>query len=229
MNTKNTYLAWVCVFVASLVAVGVFHYFPVNFVGGLAGIPAIIALFGALFQLSRDRIAFERTTRLEEEKNRFTVGATSHMANVAFDKHVAFCEEYTATANHAMLTLFRRRPHQDALVEAGMLADVRIKWDVWLDPEITTELGKFEGALRTIGANAWLLQELRADDDRTDAIAQAYGTFAEVMGFETWQGKPVTKDRTLEKVIDKLRKVLGIYELTRLRSELIGRASTKLV
>ena len=33
----------------------------------------------------------------------------------------------------------------------------------------------------------------------------------------------------VEKVIDKLRKVLGIYELTRLRSELIGRASAKLV
>ena len=26
--------------------------------------------------------------QLEESKNRFTVGATSHMANVAFDKHV---------------------------------------------------------------------------------------------------------------------------------------------
>lgn len=85
MNTKYTYLAGVCVFVASLVAVEVFHYFPVNVVSDLAGIPAIIALFGALFQLSRDRIAFERSTQLEEEKTRFTIGAMSHMANVAFD------------------------------------------------------------------------------------------------------------------------------------------------
>jgi len=229
VNTKNTYIAWVSVFGASLVAVGVFHFFPVNVVGDLAGVPAIIALFGALFQLSRDRIAFERSTRLEEEKNRFTVGAMSHMANVAFDKHVAFCEEYTAAANHAMLTLFRKGPHQDALVEAGLLADVRIKWDVWLDPGVVAELGKFEAALQTIGANAFLLKDLRADDDRTEAVAKAYGTFAEVMGFETWEGKPVTKDRTVEKVIDKLRKVLGIYELTRLRSELIGRASAQLV
>jgi hypothetical protein len=60
----------------------------------LAGLPAIAALFAALFQLSRDSIAFDRSVRLEEAKNRFTVGATSHMAIVAFDKHVQFCEEY---------------------------------------------------------------------------------------------------------------------------------------
>ena len=85
------------------------------------------------------------------------------------------------------------------------------------------------GALRTIGAIAWLLGELRAGEgDRTEAIAQAYGTFAEVMGFETWQDKAVTRERTVETVVEKLRKVLGIGELTHLRTELIERASQSL-
>jgi hypothetical protein len=48
------------------------------------------------------------------------------------------------------------------------------------------------------------------------------------MGFETWQGKAVTKERTVEKVVEKLRKILGIGELTRLRSELVERASQNL-
>jgi hypothetical protein len=228
VNNKNTYLGWTIVFVASLGAVAVFHYFPVSIVGDLAGVPAIAALFGALFQLSRDRIAFERSVRMEEAKNRFTVGAMSHMADVAFDKHVSFCEEYTTAVYHAMTTLFRRGPHEEALVEAGALADIRIKWDIWLAPEVTTELGKFEGALRKIGANAMLLRDLRADEHRTEAIQEAYGTFAEVMGFETWQGKAVTKERTVEKVVEKLRKVLGVGELTHLRSELVERASQNL-
>lgn len=228
MNNKNTYLGWAIVFVASLGAVAVFHYFPVSIVGDLAGVPAIAALFGALFQLSRDRIAFERSVQMEEAKNRFTVGAMSHMADVAFDKHVSFCEEYTSAANHAMFTLFKRGPHEDALEEAAALFDVRIKWDIWLAPDVSSELRKFEGALRTIGANAMLLRDLQADEHRTEAIQKAYGTFAEVMGFETWQGKTVTKERTVEKVVEKLRKVLGVGELTHLRSELVERASQNL-
>lgn len=228
VNSRNSYIAWAVVFTASLVAVVIFHFFPVSVVGDLAGVPAIVALFGALFQLSRDSIAFERSVQLEEAKNRLTVGAMSHMANVAFDKHVLFSEEYTATAYGAMATLFRRGPHEEALVDAGALSDIRIKWAVWLAPEVIAELGKFEGALRTIGANAGLLRALRDDEDRTEAIAQAYGTLAEVMGFETWQGKALTRELTVEKVVEKLRKVLGIGELTNLRSELVERASRNL-
>jgi hypothetical protein len=229
VNTKNSYIAWAIVFVASLGAVAVFHYFPVSIVGDLAGVPAIVALFAALFQLSRDQIAFEMSVRLEEAKNRFTVGAMSHMANVAFEKHVLFCEEYTAAVYHAMATLFRRGPHEDALVEAGALSDIRIQWAIWLAPEVTAELGKFEGALAKIGANAGLLGALRAGEgDRTKAIAEAYGTFAEVMGFQTWEGKPLTRELTVDTVIEELRRVLGIGELTRLRTELIERASQSL-
>jgi hypothetical protein len=228
VNNKNIYIAWATVFAASLAAVVVIHYFSASVVGDLAGVPAIAALFGALFQLSRDNIAFERSVRLEEFKNRFTVGATSHMANVAFDKHVLFCEEYTAAVYRAMGTLFRRGPHEEVLGDAGALSDIRIRWAIWLTPKVRAELEKFEGALRKIGANAWLLQQLRADENRTEAISEAYGTFAEVMGFETWQGNPVTGDRTIETVVERLRKVLGIDELTQMRSELIERASQNL-
>ena len=165
---------------------------------------------------------------MEEAKNRVTVGAMSHMANVAFDKHVLFCEEYTALAFGALRTLFRRGPDQDALVHAAALSDIRIKWAVWLEPAITAELEKFEGALQKIGASASLLDELPVGEDRTKVVATAYGTFAEVMGFETWEGEPISKERTLDAVVEKLRNVLGIGELTKLRSELVERASRNL-
>lgn len=207
----------------------VFNLFPVSIVGDLAGIPAIVALFGALFQLSRDQIVFERSVRLEEAKNRFTVGAMSYMANIAFRKHVLFCEEYTAAAYHAMDALLRRGPHEEALQEAATLSDIRIKWIIWLTPKVIAALGKFEGALVKIGANAGLLGALRAGEgDRTKAIAEAYGTFAEVMGFQTWEGKALTRELTVDTVVEELRKVLGIGELTRLRTELIERASQSL-
>jgi hypothetical protein len=197
-------------------------------VGDLAGIPAILALFGALFQLLRDSIAYDRSARMEEAKNRFTIGATSHMASIAFDKHVSFCEEYTQAVNDALQTLFRRGPHESVLEDANKLSGARAKWNVWLTPEIEAELVKFESALRTIGANAWLLGELRADEDRTDPIKEAYGTFAAVMGWETWRGVTVTRDLAAEKIIDGLRSVLGIGELTRLRTALVKHAMESL-
>src|SRR6266849_252248 len=150
MNAKKRYAALAIIFLASLGAAAFFHYFPVTVVGDLAGIPAVAALFGALFLLSRDSIAFDRSVRLEEAKNRFTVGATSHMANVAFDKHVQFCEEYVAEVSDTLTFLFRRGPHKDVLEKANALADIRTKWTLWVTPEIEAELVKFEGALRTI-------------------------------------------------------------------------------
>jgi hypothetical protein len=225
MNRKTIYTALAIIFVASLVAAIVLHYFSATIVEDLAGVPAILALCGALFQLSRDAVAFERSLRLEEAKNRFTVGATSHMANAAFDKHILFCEEYTREIYTTLEFLFRRGPHQDVLERANALADIRIKWALWLTPEVETKLVRFEGALRTIGAQAGLLADLQADENRVEPIRQAYGTFAAVMGWDNWRGEPVTKDLAAEKIVDGLRKILGIAELTRLRSELIERAA----
>ena len=70
--------------------------------------------------LDRDLEAFKHGLRkaheieMEEAKNRFTVGAASHMANVAFDKHVQFCEAYSGEMFSALTTLFARGPHAEA-------------------------------------------------------------------------------------------------------------------
>jgi hypothetical protein len=180
--------------------------------------------------LSRDlemfkaELAKAHAIQMEEAKNRFTVGAMSHMAIVAFDKHVQFCEEYTDAVRGALLTLLRRGPHEDVLKDANALSEIREKSSLWLASEVEAQLAKFEGALRKIGANAWLLKELRADEDRTDAIKEAFGTFAAVMGWEKWKGEVVTGDLAADRVLDGLRNVLGIRELTELRGQLVQRA-----
>lgn len=45
-----------------------FRSFPANSVETLAGVPAIVALFGALFQLGRDSMAHQRSVQLESHK-----------------------------------------------------------------------------------------------------------------------------------------------------------------
>jgi hypothetical protein len=165
---------------------------------------------------------------MEEAKNRFTVGATSHMANLAFDKHVEFCESYTSGVNGALATLFRRGPSERVLEDANTLSSIRTKWTLWLTPDVENGLIKFESALRKIGANAWLLGELREGEDRGEAIKEAFKTFADVMGWKSWKGEELTGEVAAERVLEELRKTLGIEELTHLRTELVNRALANL-
>src|SRR2546430_1218103 len=96
---RNLYLAAGAVFVGSVVVVILQP--DVGRIGGivreLAGVPAIGSLFFALYQLGRDRIAYDRSLIVSELQNSFSIGATSHMAIVAFDKYVEFSEEYVSS------------------------------------------------------------------------------------------------------------------------------------
>lgn len=218
MNTKTTYKALAIVFVASLTSA---IFLPVgDTVRALSGLPAVVALFGALFQILRDRIAHERSLLVLEAQNSFSIGATSHMAIVAFDKHVMFCEEYVAEMFETLTTLFQEGPTEKALAHASKLYEIRKKCAVWLTPKVQTELEPFEKALREIGAHAHVAEVT----GEQASIEKMFSVFAQVMGFENWEGVPLTKDLAVTTVIGKLRQVLGIEELTDLRSALVSRA-----
>lgn len=81
--------------------------------------------------LARDLEAFKaelqvaNAMQMEEAKNRFVVGAMSHMAGVAFDKHVEFCEAYGNAVRVVLLLLRRKGPHEDVLDKAGNLLEMR--------------------------------------------------------------------------------------------------------
>jgi threonine/homoserine/homoserine lactone efflux protein len=63
----------------------------------ILSIPGVAAMVAMLYQFIRDQAAHERALDLQEKQHRFDLGVTSHMANVAFDKHMAFVEKYIST------------------------------------------------------------------------------------------------------------------------------------
>ena len=226
------YWALAIVFLASLGSMVLFHFFPTwHVVSDLAGMSAIASLFGALFQLVRDRIAFDRSVRLDESRNRFTIGATSHMASVAFDKHATFCEEYVAEMQNALRNLFASGPRPEFMAHANNLRLIRHKWVLWLTPELETELTRYEAAVRSVGTQALTLKYFPADADadaeetegRSKFAAAMSRKFAEVAGLEVWMGE-ASEESAVAAILDKLRHVLGVDELTHLRSELVRRA-----
>jgi hypothetical protein len=222
MKPKTIYIALTTVFVGALVVTQL----PVdNFVRTLAAVPAIGALLGALLQIARDRISYERSLLLLERQNSFSVGATSHMANVAFDKYVEFSEAYVSEVFETIATLFRRGSCKDAFEHANELLKIRRKWIVWLTPEVEATLEHFEDAIHKIGNCANLVEQVPGAQP---AITQMYSLVAEVFGEKEWEGKPITGDIAFKKIIESIRKVLGIDELTLLRSELVKRAAEDL-
>jgi len=149
------------------------------------------------------------------------------MANVAFDKHAAFCEEYMAEVDGTMGVLFRGGPINATVLEnAATLRDIRAKYSVWLTPEIEEKLMEFETALSELGADAWLVKALErgGEEERQKAGNEAFMTFAKVMGFKHWKGQALSGVKASVTVVEGLREVLGIADLTRLRAEVVRRA-----
>lgn len=190
----------------------------------MATFPAVVAMVGALFQLSRDQAAHERAIALQTGQHGFALGATSHMAAVAFDKHVEFSERYLEETNRTLATLNRLGPTEEALEHATKLHGIRRDSALWLTPAIETALEKFESALRRIGANKHFVDVAVDHPDRSARIDEMFVTFAEVMDMPQWQEKPVTVERGSRAVLQRLREILGTEELTRLREKLVKSA-----
>jgi Xaa-Pro aminopeptidase len=190
----------------------------------MAAMPAIVSMVAALFQLSRDYAAHERALTLQTSQHSFALGATSHMAAVAFDKHVEFSERYLTETNETFTTLLRSSPAEEALEHAAKLNDLRRTYALWLTPTIDAALEKFEAALRRIGANAHFVNVAIDHDGRPAKIDEMFATLAEVMNTPEWDGKPVPADCGSRAVLHRLREILGTEELTRLRESLIKSA-----
>jgi hypothetical protein len=84
----------------------------------LATLPGMGGLLGALFFIFRDWRAHDRALLIQDAGHRFEIGATSHMANTAFDKHVKFCEEYDKAMQETIDHLFDS-DSMDSVADSG--------------------------------------------------------------------------------------------------------------
>lgn len=189
--------------------------------------PGVLALLSALFQLIRDQAAHEKQLEIQNRQFQFTLGAASHMANTAFDRHVEFCEKYMTEIHQVMHTLFREAETPEALVHAGKFHSLREEHAVWLTDEINQNLGKFESAIRKLGANARFIETTigheRYAEQRSIRIDKSHELFMEILGIDETQ--EVNEEYAIEAIKKKVRAILGVEELTKLRGHLVTQAS----
>lgn len=194
-----------------------------NIIKNLSSIPGIGALLIAVYQILQDRMNYERQKELQRKQHFFNLGVTSHMANVAFDKHVEFCEKYIAQMNESLNQLSIEGPNVNALSFAHKLSDIRFQYRAWLTEDIMDRILPYEKALIKIGSKAQIEEHLPVGEKRTRVIDEMFKTFLDVAGIRG-EGSEINEQITTEKIINHLQQVLGIQELTALRHKLITEA-----
>lgn len=211
------------------VSLGITFLAPTNDIyRGIALLPGIAGLFAALFQLVRDHAAHQRNLEIQQEQQIFNLGATSHMANSVFDKHVEFCEKFLAEVHKTVVTLTREGPTREALKHAGNLYLLRVEYTAWITPEMDEKLMPFEKAVRDIGAKSGLVGALSGaesrDDTRAKALEEMFDVFRNLLGI----GEVNIKDEnaTVIAVKNRVREILQVSQLVLIREYLINRASS---
>jgi len=200
---------------------------PVNEVfKGIISLPAIGALLAALFQLFRDENNHQRKKGLQNEQQLYNLGATSHMANTVFDKHVEFCELYLKEVHQLLATLFREGPTELALNHSSKLYQLRMQYTAWITPEIDDKLTPFESAVRKIGANQGYIEALRqqgnAEEQRLAAIQELYEIFNSMMDLD--QSPKLENAESFTAIKERIRDILQVKKLTEIREYLVNRA-----
>jgi len=223
-----------------VVSLGITIFAPLNeWVRGVTIIPAVAALLAASWKLFLDHLAHARNLQLIDKEQHFTLGASSHMANTVFDKHVEFCEKYLQEVHEVVVTLMREGPTEGALKHASELYNLRIQYTAWILPEIDEKLEPFEKALRKIGANSGLVKSLGRSlgegdfpdeeqrntnaDLRRKAVAEMYDTFKSLMDLNDVSTKDA--EATVRAVKGRVRDILQIRELIDIRTKLISSVS----
>ena len=186
-------------------------------------ISAAGALLGIIVQIFRDDAAFKKSQFLQDKNNDFILSATSHMANVAFDKHAAFAEKYVAEVHHCIGSLIQTGATKNALEQARNLGAIRREFTIWETDDMSKTLDRFEQALRTIGAQVDGLRDSPDSAARTKKLKEVYDIFNKVLGFEK-APETLSDEIVWSVVIQRIRELLNIAGLTKLRQNYIKRA-----
>jgi len=196
-----------------------------NLSKALFAVPGATALFSIVYRFWKDERAHERQVEIQARQQEFAFLPASHMASVAYDKHVKFCEEYLEAVNKAVFELWAEGPNVKALGHANSLRDIRDRHTAWLTREIEEKLFPIEAALRKIGAGSHVLPLVQPGSERSKIVDDVYGAFGKI----TESGKENQgSTAAVASITDSLRELLGIKELTELRTEVTKLARDRL-
>lgn len=221
----RTYVGLLIVFFLSF---GCAYYLPMNeILKSIATAPAILALVAAVYQILRDQAAFERGAYLQREQQIFNLGTTSHMANVAFDKHAEFCEKYMSEVHDTAGDLSRLGPRSPKVQEhLDKLISLKKEYAAWVPKDVAQHLEPFEKKLSEMSAQADLVEDYKDQPgkERANAVKAMHAVYRSVLGRGETDTTRDDQEITTEDIKERVRSILGINELTKMRKLLVSGA-----
>ncbi len=213
---SNLFIYIGCIIVLIISFLGTF-FLPISeILQGIVLTPGIGALFIFLNQLWRDERAHERAIELQSKQHDFVFGAASHMANVVYDKHAFFCEEYITRVQKGFHELLKDGPSRNSMVIGRELVNIRQRHSAWLTKEIENKLKPFEQTLIKIGAKNGLIDSLPVGESRNRVIDEVYRFFGLILKEIEAENKEES-EVSLEQNIENIRDILGVSTFTELR------------
>ncbi|MGA2542766.1 MAG: hypothetical protein ABSG78_14550 [Verrucomicrobiota bacterium] len=186
-------------------------------------VPFAVALIGCLISVLRDVAAKQHAEWLQNQNHAFILSATSHMANVAFDKHVAFAEKYVLEVQRCLGELFRKGATEDAFDLARSLYAVRREFLLWETESISKKLDEFEQALQNMGAQMHGLRDIPPSEERSRKVDEVWGILKKILDLRD-APQNLSEEIVGKMVIQRMRELLGVEEWTALRRHYLDEA-----
>jgi hypothetical protein len=195
-------------------------------VRSFVSLPGVLAILAALWQASRDQLAHERAKELQERQHVFILGAASHMAEVAFNKHVQFAEQYLSRMDRGILDLFREGPPGPSATILSDLTEIRHSHGIWMTSEIEEKLKPFEQALAKMSSLGIRLQATKPGAERGPYVDEMFNVFSDILKLNR-EGE-VNEEIAHSTIVSHLRRLLGVEELSRMRAAITQTATDML-
>ena len=213
----RVYIGAIGVFVVAFAAAWILP--TTEILRGIMSLPGVAALLAAVYQLIRDQAAHERAVDLQQRRQLFNLGVASHMAKVAFDKHVQFFEQYITKMQQGLTQLFATGPPGESLRFCSELVEIRLSFRAWITEDIESRVMPFEDALRQMGARKIALEGLSPGPERSRVVNEIFQIFSDVVGLKR-EGQI---DETLapRRIMSHLQDLLEVQQLSRLRRAVV--------
>lgn len=217
--------------ICSIVAIASFfiaYFLPTEeILKGIIALPGVSALFGALWLIHREHIGHERQKEIQDREHNFHLSVSSHMADVAFDKHVEFSQEYIGKFNE-ILTKIIPQGNVGIPPEFEQLKQIRNKYQAWLNKNIIIDLLDLENLIYLHNQKGTQAKNSQIGDTKTKLYDEAKQLFQQIKG-EDFVANSYETQSLISKVIFIVQEMIGIKELTELRQLVLGKAVKQLI
>ncbi len=192
-----------------------------NLIKTIVAIPGIIILFSFLLDIILEKTKHFYEIVRQEGLNDFALGTGSHMAMVAYDKHVQFCEEYINEIEKTFDELTRNGTSIQTGLMVVPLVKIRRKYTAWLTSKLEKELIEYERILIHIG-NSHLKKEFASE--HLDIEKYAKSIDEDLISLLGNSEKSIR-----ETSIEHIREILEIDALAEIRSIITREAKNRLI